>query len=217
MKKTLSIFLLSIFSFSIAAVAQTDAKAKAVLDALTKKINDAKIIKANIVVHIMDAKGKVTDTKKGVFYLKGQKYRVELAGQEIICDTKTVWNYNKDAKETQISNYNPDEQTISPAKFFTSNFYDKEYKYKYIGTKKFNNKECDEIELVPINASKQFTKVNLMIDKATHTPAGGIIHQKNGTTISTEINNFTPNANIPETYFTYDAKAHPGVELVDLR
>jgi len=199
------------------AKGQNDPKAKAVLDAVTKKLNNSKSIKANIVVRLTDVKGKVTDTKKGTVSLKGQKYHVELGGQEIICDTKTVWNYNKEAKETQISNYNPDEQSLSPAKLFTINFYDKEYKYKYTGTKKINNKECDVVELVPVSTAKQFTKVELIIDKSTATIEGGNIWQKNGSKVQCDINNFNPNVNIPDTYFTYDAKAHPGVELVDLR
>jgi outer membrane lipoprotein carrier protein len=217
MNRLLTICILSLCCAVQPVMAQNDPKAKTVLDAVTKKISGSKGIKASLVVRLTDVKGKVTDTKKGTVSLKGQKYHVALGGQEIICDTKTVWNYNKEAKEVQVSNYNPDEQTLSPAKLFTLNFYDKEYKYKYTGTKKLSNKDCDVIELVPVSTTKQFTKVELLIDKKTSTIAGGNIWQKNGSKVQCEINNFTPNSNIPDTYFTYDAKAHPGVEVVDLR
>jgi len=217
MKRSLIICLLGLCCIARQAAAQNDPKAKTILDAVTKKMNTCKTIKASLVVRLTDVKGKVTDTKKGTVSLKGQKYHVLLGGQEIICDNKTVWNYNKDAKEVQVNNYNPDEQALSPAKLFTMNFYDKEYKYKYAGAKKVNNKDCDVVELVPVNASKQFTKVELIVDKKTNTIAGGNIWQKNGSKVLCDINNFTPNADITDDYFTYNAKTHPGVEVVDLR
>ncbi len=115
--------------------AQNDPKAKEILLSVSKKVNGLKSLKADFSFSLVNAAGKVTDTKKGSFTMKGQKYHVMLNGQEIICDGKTVWTYNKDAKEVQVSAYNPDEQTISPAKLFTD-FYDKEYKYSYKGEQK---------------------------------------------------------------------------------
>ena len=38
-----------------------------------------------------------------------------------------------------------------------------------------------------------------------------------GTKIQYSISNFTPDTNIPDTYFVWDTKAHTGVEVVDLR
>ncbi|HXS36121.1 MAG TPA: outer membrane lipoprotein carrier protein LolA [Flavipsychrobacter sp.] len=196
--------------------AQNDAKAKNILEAVSKKINGLKSLKANFALHLSSANGKANNTKKGTFFMKGPKYRVELSGQEIICDNKTVWTYTKDAKEVQVSSYNPNEQTISPSKLFT-NFYDKEYKYSYVGEKKVNGKTVDVIDLVPTNGGKQFNKVELMVDKASNTITGGSIWEKNGNKYQYEISNFTPNTNIPDASFTFDTKAHPGVEVVDLR
>ncbi len=196
--------------------AQNDAKAKTILEAVSKKINGLKSLKANFALHLSSANGKANNTKKGTFYMKGPKYRVELSGQEIICDNKTVWTYTKDAKEVQVSSYNPNEQTISPSKLFT-NFYDKEYKYTYVGEKKLNGKTVAIIDLVPTNGGKQFNKVELMVDKTSNTITGGSIWEKNGNNYQYEISNFTPNANIPDASFTFDTKAHPGVEVVDLR
>src|SRR6185437_11432540 len=196
--------------------AQNDAKAKTILEAVSKKINGLKSLKANFALHLSSANGKANNTKKGTFYMKGPKYRVELSGQEIICDNKTVWTYTKDAKEVQVSSYNPNEQTISPSKLFT-NFYDKEYKYTYVGEKKLNGKTVAIIDLVPTNGGKQFNKVELMVDKTSNTITGGSIWEKNGNNYQYEISNFTPNASIPDASFTFDTKAHPGVEVVDLR
>jgi len=217
MRKIVSLCAFALCCATLQASAQNDAKAKAVLEAVSKKVNSLKSLKANFALNLTGGKGgKVTDSKKGNISLKGQKYHVFLSGQEIICDTKTIWTYNKEAKEVQISTYNPAEQTISPAKLFT-NFYDKEYKYTYKGERKEAGKNCDVIEMVPIDKSKQFTKIELLVDKASSVIAGGNIWEKNGNKYQYTVSNFTPNANIPDTYFTWNPKEHAGVEVVDLR
>lgn len=217
MKKIVAFFTLALFIAANSASAQTDSKAKAVLETVTKKMNSLKSLKANFTLKITGGKGgKVTDSKKGNISLKGQKYHLQLNGQEIICDNKTIWTYNPDAKEVTVSNFNPSEQSISPAKLLT-NFYDKEYKYKYAGERKEGGKNCDVIELSPIDASKPVSKIELLVDKATAMIAGGNIWSKNGNKTEYSISNITPNAVIPDSYFAWDAKAHAGVEVNDLR
>jgi len=215
MKKLLILSAIALCSVAAPVQAQTDAKAKTILEAVSKKINGLKSLKANFALHLMSANGKTKQTKKGTFYMKGSKYRVALGDQEIICDNKTVWTYVKAANEVQVSSYNPNEQTISPTKLFT-NFYDKEYRYKYIGTKSFNGKSVDMIELMPTNNTKQFSKVELAVDKS-NTIVGGNVYEKNGNQYRYEVSGFTPNANVSDGLFTFDSKTHPGVEVVDLR
>jgi outer membrane lipoprotein carrier protein len=217
MKKIIPVLALALCGMGPIANAQNDAKAKAVLEAVSKKVKSLKSLKANFALNLTGGKGgKVTDSKKGTISLKGEKYHVLLSGQEIICDNKTVWTYTKEAKEVQISNYNPSEQTISPAKLFT-NFYDKEYKYSYKGERKEQGKNCDVVELVPNDKSKQFSKIELMVDKASSMIVGGNIWEKNGNKYQYSVSNVVANSNIPDNYFSWDPKTHPGVESVDLR
>jgi outer membrane lipoprotein carrier protein len=212
MKKLLSVCVLAL-SFAINANAQ-DAKAKAILDNVTKKVNTLKTIKANFALKLTG--GKVNDSKKGTIAIKGTKYHVQLTGQEIICDNKTVWTYNADAKEVTVSSFNPKDQSISPAKLLT-NFYDKEYRYKYIGERTEGGKKCDVIELTPIDANKQTTKIELLIDKSNSMIAGGNIWAKNGNKTTYMISNVVTDKPIADDFFTWNAKAHPGVEVNDLR
>ena len=217
MRKILSICILAFCITAKPAIAQNDPKAKTVLESVTKKVNSLKSLKASFSINLTGGKGgNVNDTKKGTITLKGQKYHVTLTGQEIICDTKTIWTYTKDAKEVQISNYNPEEQTMSPAKLLT-NFYDKEYKYSYKGEKKENGNTYDLIELLPVDKSKKYTRIELMIDKSTSMIAGGNILEKNGNKVVYTVSNVTTNPNVPDTFFAWDPKEHPGIEVVDLR
>lgn len=215
MKISLIAGVIALSFMATPVLAQNDTKAKTILENVSKKVNGLKSLKANFALHLAGANGKVRETRKGSFMMKGPKYKVTLAGQEIICDNKTVWTYMKETNEVQVSNYNPNEQTISPAKLFT-NFYDKEYNYKYKGAKKVNGKDCEVVELIPTNKSKQFSKVELAVDKA-NTIVGGNIWERNGNQYQYDVSGFTPNANLSDAYFTFDKSKYPGVEVVDLR
>ena len=211
--------LMMLCAFALAVMTQTadaqDAKAKSILDKAAKKMNSLKSLKANFSLSVKSASGKTAQSKKGNFFMKGNKYRVAMGDQEIICDGKTVWTYVKAANEVQVSNYNPSEATVSPTKLFT-NFYDAEYSYKYAGSKSFAGKASDIIEMTPKSSSKQFKKVLLAIDKSS-VIAGGDVIEKNGNQYHYEVSGFSPNASVTDATFTFDTKKYPNVEVVDLR
>ena len=105
---------------------------------------------------------------------------------------------------------------MSPAKLFT-NFYDKEYTYTYKGEKKEHGKTCYLVELIPNDKTKQLAKIDLMINKANSTIIGGNYWEKNGNEYKITISNYKFNENLPDSYFSWNAKEHPGIEVVDLR
>ena len=214
MKKLIGALALS--TLSLFANAQTDTKAKAVLDNLSKKVASLKSLKTNFSLFLASANGKTKDTKKGALQMKGQKYHVTLGNQEIFCDGRTVWTYLKDAKEVQVSTYNPNEQTLSPTKLFT-NFYDKEYSYRYAGAKTIAGKACNVVELTPRGGGKQFKKVELAVDSKAGNLVGGTVTDKSGAIYRYEVSGYTPNAPVTDAQFAFDAKKYPGVEVVDLR
>lgn len=212
--KQLLVVLLAVLMIDTPTWAQ-DAKAKSILDNASKRMKSLKSLKANFNLRLAGANGKAKETRKGTFLMKGSKYHVMLGSQEIICDGKTVWTYMKDANEVQVSTYNPNEQSITPMKLFTD-FYDKEYSYRYIGSRTVGGKPCDIIEMIPVSKAKQLVKVELAIDKSG-TVAGGNMFEKNGNQYQYEVTGYTANPAISDSQFSFDAKAHPGAEVVDLR
>ncbi len=218
MRSLLTLSFLVLLGWSNNAIAQNDPKAKSILDGVTKKVSALKTMKANFSLKLTGGKGgNVTDTRKGSIALKGQKYHVVLGNQEIMCDNKTVWTYNKETKEVQVANYNPGEQSMSPAKLFQPSFFDKEYIYAYKGERKEGGKNCDIIELTPRDKSKPIARIEMMIDKATSMIAGGNYWEKNGNKYAITISNIVQNAELPDGMFSWNPKEHPGVEVVDLR
>lgn len=215
MKKIILSSLAVLFT-SVSLFAQGDAQAKAILDKASAKIKTLKSLKANFSITITGAKNAKPQTKKGTVNMKGSKYYITLSGQEIFCDNKTIWTYMKESNEVQINSFDPNENTFTPSKLFT-NFYDKEYAYKYAGTQVLNGKKVDVILLTPLNKAKQYTKIELMIDQAQQVVAGGKMYEKNGNVYAYSVTGYTPNPTLADNIFVYDAKKHPGVEVIDLR
>ena len=115
----------------------------------------------------------------------------------------------------QVNSYEPDESTISPSQIFT--IYQKNFLYAFTEEKTMNGKVLQYIELTPIDKSKPFFKIRLAIDKAAKMIQSAVVFDKNGNRYTYDIKNFTPNPDLPDNFFMFDSKAHPGVQVVDLR
>lgn len=210
------LLILCVLTLSFHSQAQGDAKAKSILDKVSAKVKMLKSLKANFSITITGAKGGKPQTKKGNVAMKGDRYFVSLSGQEIYCDAKTIWTYMKESNEVQISSFDPKENSFTPSKLFT-NFYDKEYTYKYSGASTLGTKKVDIITLTPTNKGKQYTKVELMVDQLTSVVAGGKMYEKNGNVYAYTVTGYTPNPVLADNLFIFNAKKYPGVEVVDLR
>ena len=194
----------------------SDPDAKVILDNVSAKFKTYKNVTADFTLSITNATGKVEGTKKGIVYMKGSKYRVNISGQQIYSDGDNIWTYDKSANEVQLTKFDPSANTITPQKMFT-NFYDKDFLYKLNGEKKQGNKIVQEIELTPVDKTKTFFKVLVNVDKATKNIISSKVFEKNGDRYIYTINLMKPNTNLPDSLFTFDAKKYPNVEVVDLR
>jgi outer membrane lipoprotein-sorting protein len=148
--------------------------------------------------------------------MKGTKYRVTFGGNEIFSDGKTVWNYDKAAKEVTISNLDASSGMITPQKLFT-NFYDKDFYSVLNGEKKVGAKTIQEIEMTPTDKSKAFHKVYLQVDKAAKTIFSTRVLENSGNKYSYTVSNMKTNAPLADNQFVFEKSKYPGVEEVDLR
>ncbi|MFM9910250.1 MAG: LolA family protein [Chitinophagaceae bacterium] len=220
MKKfTLAVVLLFLAGWSNAqnnSLGTNDPAAKVILDAVSKKFKNFKAVQIAFTLKVEDIKGKIQGTKKGTVYMKGSKYRVSITGQEIFCDGKNVWTYDKSSNEVTITQLDLSGNALTPQKLFT-NFYDKDFLYKLNGERKEGTKLVQEIELTPADKSKNFHKVYLLVDKKSQTIINTKILEKGGNQYSWTANSLNGNATVTESTFLFDKKKYPGVEEIDLR
>jgi outer membrane lipoprotein-sorting protein len=222
--KKIIIYSLLFIGISSQAFAQKDAQAKTILDKVSQKYHAYNIVKSDFTFSIDDQQNNAKQSQDGTLIVqaKTNKFKLTLYGensknieQELISDGKSQWTYLTKDKEVQLNKADNSDEGFNPAQMFT--LYEKGYKYLYNGDQVLNGKTYQVIDLTPDDSKKSFFKVRLMIDKVKKEVYSALIFDKNGSHYSYTIYSFTPNVSLPETIFTYDAKAHPGVEVVDLR
>jgi outer membrane lipoprotein-sorting protein len=226
MKKYTLLLILALIGFN-QAFAQKDAQAKTILDEVTKKYKSYDAIKTDFAFTLENPAANIKETQTGTLVAKSKssKFKVTIYGkpvagkpsvaQEIISDGKTQWTYLKKDNEVQVSDVDKSGEGFNPSQIFT--IYQKGYKYLYTGDQKLNGKTCQVIDLSPDDAKKSVFKIRLFIDKAQKQIASALIFDKNGNKYNYTIKSFSGNGALADSTFGFDAKAHPGVEVVDLR
>jgi outer membrane lipoprotein-sorting protein len=213
MKKTfLAVILLILVKVTFA---QYDPKALEVLQAMGNKYKSIPAYEANFAYALTNDVEKVNEEFKGKLTVKGEKFRIALPEQEVINNGITVWTYLPEVKEVNIDNYDKNSGDINPLKIYE--IYEKDFKYLYIQDKTEGGVVCEEIDLVPEKKDAQYFKIKLLIKKKDKVIQSLTMFDKGGNRYKYTITKFTPTSNVPDTFFTFDAKKYPGVEVIDLR
>ena len=195
-----------------------DPKAKTILDDLSKVTKAYKTISADYVFTIFNKDKKQVEKQTGKVQVKGQKFKLEIPGNSIVCDGKTIWNHNKDAAEVTIKNFeaNNDEQ-LNPSKIFT--LYETGYKYKFDKEEKVGAALCNVIDLYPTikPEKKKFHTIKIYIDKAKKQVVQLKMLMKDGGSQLYEIKTFKPNLELADALFVFDTKAFKPDQIIDER
>jgi outer membrane lipoprotein carrier protein len=210
-----SILALCAMILVITASAQYDPKALQSLDAMSKKYKAIPAFEANISYVLTNDVEKVNEEFKGKITVKGDKFRLALPEQEVINNGSTVWTYLPEAKEVNIDNYDPNSEDVNPSKIY--DIYKKGFKYLYLQDKTEGGVLCEEIDLVPEKKDAQFFKIKMFISKKDKSIQSWVMFDKGGNRYKYTISKFNPNVKVDDSFFAFDLKKYPGVEVVDLR
>lgn len=223
MKKIIIYIFLTIIAGS--AFAQKDVQAKVILNQVSQKYKSFNVIKSDFAFTIDNQQAGVKQTQNGTLITqpKTNKFKVTLYAdgakadveQEVISNGKSQWTYLKKDKEVQLSDADNSSDAFNPAQLFT--MYEHGYKYLYTGEQRISGKIYQVIDLTPDNDKAQFFKIRLTIDKLKKQIYNALIFDKNGSKYNYTLRSFITSAQIPDNTFAFDTKAHPGVEVVDLR
>jgi outer membrane lipoprotein-sorting protein len=185
------------------------------MERISKRYKAFKSMKADFVYSMENKQQKSQEKQKGNILVKGNKFRLDIANQLIICDNKTIWTFSREVNEVQINNYSPKEGAIRLDDIFT--MYGKGFLYKTIENKKEGAKDITTIELTPKDKKKKFFKIKVIIDKTNQTLISSQVFEKNGTIHTYTVTNQVPNLKFDDNQFVFDPKKYPGVEIIDLR
>ena len=204
MHKLLLIFLLlPSFLFS-------QERANEILDKVSQKTASYSTIEAHFINTIINEKAGINESQKGVLYLQGNLYRLELEDQTIISDGESNWIHLIDEQEVQIIEVDDEEESMSPSKMFT--IYQEGYKKQFVSETNSNY----IIDLIP-KESGSFIKIELRINKKEMRIAGFTLFDKNGGSYAYDVKLFKENQIFEKGFFQFNTSAHPNVDLIDLR
>jgi outer membrane lipoprotein-sorting protein len=213
MKNTILAFMAMILAVTVSA--QYDPKALETLDAMSKKYKTIPSFEANISYTLTNEVEKVSEEFKGKITVKGNKFRFALPEQEVINNGSTIWTYLPEAKEVNIDNYDPNSEDLNPSKMHE--VYKKGFKYLYLQDKTEGGVLCEEIDLVPEKKDAQYFKVKMFINKKDKIIQSFTLFDKGGNRYKYTITKFVQNVKVEDSFFTFDAKKYPGVDVIDLR
>lgn len=208
MKKVFAILLS--FVAIVTVNAQQDPQAKNILDAVSNTVKNYKTITANFTIRSVTSQGKSNGTKTGSITTKGEKYILKEGKNEIICDGTKTYNFDG-AKTITITSLEESNQTLSPQKILAG-AYDQDFTYKLVGTKG----NFHEIEMKPKDGRKNFSKVNIFIDKTKKMISRAVILDKGNNTVQVSFSNMVTNKNLSDQLFAFNPARYPkDVEILD--
>ncbi|MCF8428836.1 MAG: outer membrane lipoprotein carrier protein LolA [Bacteroidia bacterium] len=212
MKKYL---LIALSLLTLSSIAQSSKEADLLINKISKRYKKFSSIKADFTYSIESKAEKINEKQKGNIVIKGNKFRLDIAGQTIICDNKTQWTYSKEINEVNVQNYKPKEGIMKLDDIFT--MYNKGFVSKIAETVKEGGRELTIIELAPKDKKKNYFKIKLYVEKNNQQIIKSVIFDKNGSVHTYNITNQIPNIKFDDGYFTFIAKKYPNVEINDMR
>ncbi len=197
--------------------AESDPKAKAILDKVRDKYESFETLKTDFSLYIeIPEEDKIV--QKGKVFQKGNKYRLEMEDQDIISDGTSTWYYLKEQNEVQITDASDnDDSGLSSIKDLYR-FYEKdEYIFALTNQGASNGRYVAQIEFKPIDRYSDYSKLRLTVDKNTYEVVSIKAFSKDGSRYTLAIDSAIPNKEIKKELFAFNAKKHPDVHIEDLR
>ena len=143
------------------------------------------------------------------------KYRLTLPGQEVINNGKTVWTYLKDANEVQITDHNPEQGAVTPWTIFAN--YRQDYTFCRFDTHQANGYVYDSVELLAKDVENFLSKVRITVKRATKHIEYVEVMDSNQMLHVFLITDFAYDLTFDKAFFSFNAKEHKGVEVIDMR
>jgi outer membrane lipoprotein-sorting protein len=216
MKRLFLISFLSVFTMTV--FAQQDAKAKEILEKVTKTTQSLASLEAKFTFEMNNTAEKIQEKSAGTIILKNKKYKLNIPqmGLQITCDGKTIWTYMVKSNEVSIANL--DEETddlMDPSKIFT--IYERGFNYKYVSETVDGGIPVYNIDLTPQKAGGDIQKIKIMIDKQKMLIRGADMTGKDGNKYNVLVSELKTDGVYKDADFIFDPKKYKDIEIVDMR
>lgn len=204
-RKVIFPLLFSLLSSCFFAVNAAET-ASQLLDKAAAKIRANKSIVASYVISADN------QNQKGTLTLAGDRFRLSSPGLASWYDGRTQWTYSDRIGEVNVTEPTPEElQQINPFAIINS------FKKTYTATLLKASAGEKRISLKANSKQSDIRNVTLTLNSTTLFPSHIILTMSNRRTVDIKITSIRTDGDLPLSFFRFDPKKYPGVQVVDLR
>ena len=211
--KRISALLILLMPVLFAVQAQN--KADKILEQFSANMQSKSSITAEFEYRFENTADGLSNSYNGILNLKGDMFRLEIAGQIIMSDGISLWTFLPDDEEVQLNSLEETEGLFTPAKLFAS--YTEDYKATYNKEYTIGPKTIHVIDLEPNDKSQGFTGAQMELDKNSLELISFSVFDKNNNKFSYIVNKFFTGKVTDDSIFVFDASEYPDVEIIDMR
>ncbi len=215
MKKTVLLLVANLLIFSSLMSQVQETKAENILDKVASKTTSYNTVKIIFSYSMDNEEQDIHENYRGEIISKGDKYRLKVAGQEIINNGKKVWTYIPDAQEVQLNNVSEENTRFNPTQLIRN--YKANYETELIEKTKEQNRKLAVIKLIPKNENETFKRAHLVVDTTRDEIYKLIIFGDMGNKFTYTVEELLPNISVPEDSFRFSKENHPDVDIIDMR
>ena len=213
MIRNVVIFLLVLLSAPVSLI-RADESAQELLEKVRRKYNAITDAQLKFSQRVTFGVSKIEQKTSGTLFLKKEnKYRLELNGQTIVTDGKTVWSYSASNNQVLIDNFKVDERSITPERILAGAPGD--FSAFIVSHEKLGKTDVVVLKLVPGDEGSVIKSLKLAVDESTWFIKKVELVDVNGKETEYLINELHVNTGLLNSRFTYEIPQ--GVEVVDLR
>ncbi|MDR0765876.1 MAG: outer membrane lipoprotein carrier protein LolA [Odoribacteraceae bacterium] len=192
--------------------AQTASRAGTLLDNVVNKIKSYPAVEVIFTLTMENKAENVRESYPGKAYMKGNMYRVEVMDAINYFDGEAIYTYMPEVEEVTIKDPGEEqEELLDPTILF--DIHNREFTRELLEEKGGKAR----VALTPKKPG-QIRTIDVWIDTATNAVERVTSFGNDGNDVSVLITSLKPPGQTPnDAFFRFDAKAHPGVEVIDLR
>jgi len=192
-------------------------EALAMLRSIRDRYAEYSTMKMAFTLEIKDLESDEAESKKGVLSVGGDRFRLVLDEQTLVCDGKTAWTYLADVNEVQINDWDPDQQDfMSPSELFQ--LPEDEYRvFQEDDHKGPNGQRYAVLSLSPVDRELEFHTIQLVINPQTSELQEAIIMDRNAIHFIYRIEAFEGDPTLPTDHFQFKPEAYDNISVIDLR
>ncbi|MFY0594326.1 LolA family protein [Roseivirga sp.] len=210
MKRIFYVMILVVISITV----KGQGEAKSILDKMSETYKAMPGYEIAFVQKVI-SESEVIERLSGSAAVAKEKFVLKFQDQHIYCNGPVLWTYLVETQELTISNFEPEEGAINPAKIY--DIYKEGFNFEYKRLDEVNGEPVHVIELISTDEDADYPKISMYIGQKDSYLKGWDLIDYDGVISAFEVSSFKPNQNYDAKFFEFDEKANPVQHKEDLR